>query len=88
MTDHEIRDIIAQQLEYACLTVMRDKKLTPVFLEGRHDIALGELEMDSLAEMELCIAIEINTGVSIVPNELQGIGTLNSLVDVVRKGMQ
>lgn len=44
--------------------------------------------MDSLAEMELGIAIEINTGVSIVPNELQGIGTLNSLVDVVRKGMQ
>jgi len=88
MTDHEIRDIIAQQLEYACLTVKRDKKLTPVFLEGRHDIALGELEMDSLAEMELCIAIEINTGVSIVPNELQSIGTLNCLVDVVRKGMQ
>jgi acyl carrier protein len=87
MTDHEIRNIIAQELEYACLTVMRDKKLTPIFLEGRHDISLGELEMDSLAEMELCIAIEINTGVSIVPNDLQSIGTLNRLVDVVRKGM-
>jgi acyl carrier protein len=88
MTDNEVRDIIAQQLEYACSTVMRDKQLTPIFLEGRHDIALGELEMDSLAEMELCIAIEIHTGVSIVPNDLQGICTLNSLVDVVRKGMQ
>lgn len=43
MTDHVIRDIIAQQLEYAYLTVMRDKKLTPVFLEGRHDISVGEL---------------------------------------------
>lgn len=88
MTDQEIRNIIAQQLEYACLPVMRDKQLTPIFLQGRHDIALGELEMDSLAVMELCIGIEIHTGVSIVPNDLKSIGTLNRLVDVVRKDMQ
>lgn len=87
MTDHEIRSIIAHGLEYACMTAMRDKQLTPLFLEGEHDISLGELEMDSLAEMELCIAIEINTGVSIVPNDLHAIGSLNRLVDAVRAGM-
>jgi acyl carrier protein len=87
VTDHEIRSILARELEYACLTVMRDKELMPIFMESRRDIALAELEMDSLAEMELCIAIEINTGVSIVPNELQRIGSLNRLVDAVREGM-
>ncbi len=87
MTDEEIRSLIAQELEYACMTAMRTKDLTPIFLEGRRDIALAELDMDSLAEMELCIAIEINTGVSIVPNDLQTIGSLDRLVDVVRAGL-
>lgn len=87
MTDQEVRIMIAEALEYASVIAMRHKELTPVFMEGRVDISMDDLEMDSLAAMELCIAIEANTGMSIVPEDLVRLGTLNRLVDAVREGM-
>lgn len=87
MTEQEIRTFIAEALDQAGVIAMRDKKLTPILLEGRHDIPFDILDLDSLAVMELCIAIEVNTGISILPDQLKSIGTLNRLVDMIREGL-
>ncbi len=83
MTEHEIRTIIAETLEYANVIISCDNDLILMFLNERNDIPFDQLDMDSLAMMELCIAIETNIGVSIVPDDLQKIGSLNQLVKAV-----
>lgn len=88
MTDHEIRTIIVEALEYASVFTMKKNDLTAAFLKEKDDIRLSALDMDSLASMELCIAIELNTGVSVVPTDLQRIGTLNRLVETIRTGIK
>lgn len=84
MTEHEIRKVIIEAMNYANVVGMRDQNMITLFLEGSEDIAFNQLGMDSLAKMELCIAIEDKTGVSIVPDELQKFDTLNHLVNSVR----
>ena len=85
MTEYEIRTVIVEALDYANVVGIRDHNMIPLFLEGSEDIDFNQLSIDSLATMELCIAIEVNAGVSIVPDELQKIGTLNRLVEIVQK---
>jgi acyl carrier protein len=50
------------------------------FLDGTLDATFAELELDSLARMELCIAIEVALGVSLAPEELERYPTLDALV--------
>ena len=84
MTEQEVRTIIVGALEYANVVTMSDQNMGPLILAGREDIDIPQLGMDSLATMELCIALEVNTGVSIVPHDLLEIGTLNRLVKAVQ----
>ena len=85
MTEQEIRAIIIDALEYANVVAISDQNMATLFLEGREDIEIQKLNMDSLATMELCIALEVNTGVSIVPDDLQKIATLDLLVKAVQE---
>jgi hypothetical protein len=55
------------------------------FLAGLRDVTFEEVEIDSLAAMELCIAIETDLGVSLAPAELPQIGSLNGLVKRVQE---
>jgi acyl carrier protein len=84
MTDEQVRALIVEALEYSSVIALRDKNLTEAFLAGTHEVPVALLDMDSLAEMEVCIAIEVNAGVSVVPEELRRIGTLARLVALVR----
>jgi acyl carrier protein len=84
MTEHEVRTLIVEAMNYANVAGMRDLDMITLFLEGSEDIDFDQLGMDSLATMELCIAIEDKTGVSIVPDEMQKFGTLNHLVKSVQ----
>ena len=88
MTDQELRTIIVESLEYANVTTAREQSMAFLSSEGREDISLNQLGMDSLAVMELCIAIEVNTGVSIVPDDLQKVGTLNNLIKSVQSQLK
>jgi acyl carrier protein len=88
MTDQELRQVIVNALEYANVIAMRDKRLAPAFLDGREEVALADLDLDSLATMELCIAIEAHTSVTIVPEDLQRIATLGELARAVRAGLR
>ncbi|RYE08314.1 MAG: acyl carrier protein [Hyphomicrobiales bacterium] len=86
MTDEDIRRLIAEALRYAAVPHFRDSDVEAAFVAGARDIAVRDLDIDSLASMELCIAIETSTGVSIVPGDLVSIASLGQLVDRVRGG--
>jgi len=46
------------------------EEMRATFLAGGSNLSLAELDLDSLSQMELCIAIELSTGVSLLPSEL------------------
>jgi acyl carrier protein len=87
MTESEIREVIADALDYAAVPQFRGSDARAQFVAGARDIAFDELEIDSLAAMELCIALETNSGVSILPAELPEFGTLGALVKRVESGL-
>lgn len=87
MTDDEIRKVIADALVYAAVPGFRGSPRERDFVDGGADIQLADLDIDSLAAMELCIAIETNVGASILPQDLEKIGSLDSLVKKVREAV-
>ena len=86
MSDAEIREMLVEALHSASVFGLRNNGWTEEFLAGTRDVAFDDLEMDSLGAMELCIAVEVNTGVSIVPDDLAGLGTLGGLVQAIGRG--
>lgn len=88
MSEGEIREMLVEALQSASVFGLRDNGWTEEFLAGTRDVALDDLEMDSLGAMELCIAVEVNTGVSIVPDDLTGLGTLGGLVRAIGRGYE
>lgn len=84
MTEQQVRAVVVEALEYSNVIALRNKQLADGFLAGSDDVPIGLLEMDSLAEMEVCIAIEVHTGVSIVPEQLRRAGSLGRLVALIR----
>ncbi|MDB5539358.1 MAG: hypothetical protein JWQ89_1085 [Devosia sp.] len=83
MTNEDIRQVIADALGYASVPRFRGSSREAAFLSGAEDVPLATLEIDSLAAMELCIAIETIVGVSILPQQLAEIGSLNALVTTI-----
>lgn len=79
MTEPEIRRLITTGLEQGACFALRNNGWTEDFISGRRDVTLEEMDIDSLAIMELCIAIEVETGVSVLPDELVQHGTLGKL---------
>ena len=86
MNDAEIREMLVEAMHSASVFGLRNNGWTEEFLAGTRDVALEDLEMDSLGAMELCIAIEVNTGVSIVPDDLAALGSLGALVKAIGQG--
>lgn len=85
MTEAEIRQVIADALVYASVPYLRGSNLATQFVSGETDVKMQQLEMDSLAAMELCIAIEVNIGVSIIPSELSDLDALSGLSAMIRE---
>lgn len=75
-----IRQAVVDGLEAGGVGRISEKRARDGFLSGAIDLTLAELEMDSLAKMELCIAIELCTGVSLAPEELDRYASLGELV--------
>ena len=55
------------------------------FLDAGSNIVLAELQMDSLGEMEFCIAIELKTGVTLVPAELAELKSTDAIAQRIRE---
>ena len=85
MTETEIRAAVVSGLAQASAFMFRESGIQAAFLTGEADMAIEDIEMDSLSIMELCIAIELDTGVSILPDEMQQIATLGKLVTVIQQ---
>jgi len=83
MTEEQARKILVQAMRYANVIGL-SVELRTAFETGRADIELDQLDMDSLATMELCIAIEANSGVSITPDQLKAAATGNALVRLMQ----
>ena len=64
---------------------INDVLIRESFLAATRDLTFAELEMDSLAKMELCIAIEVGTGVSLAPEELGRFAAIGEIVTMLRK---
>lgn len=54
------------------------------FLAGELDVDLARLDMDSLARMEFCIAIELATGVTLLPAQLVELATTDAIQQRIR----
>ena len=87
MNESDVREIIADALEDASVTLFHDKGLRSSFLEGRRDVALAELEIDSLGVVELCILIEEKTGVSVIPADVEAMTFLSEVLSEIIAGM-
>lgn len=85
MTEAEIRQVIADALVYAGVPRFAGSQEQADFVAGRRDIAMADFQIDSLASMELCIAIELNLGVEIVPGDLTMISTLGGIVALANR---
>lgn len=86
MTESEIRLSIAELLRDAGIFHLRDENVERAFIDGSYDAHLDQIGIDSLAAMELCIGLEVHWGSTLVPEDLNRVGTLQSLVRIVKKG--
>ena len=80
MDARAIRMVVIDGLEAGAVRQASRTEFRDAFLDGSVDIELAKLAMDSLAKMELCIAIEVGTGVSLAPEDLDRHETLAALV--------
>jgi acyl carrier protein len=57
------------------------------FVDDAAPLKLSELDMDSLARMEFCIAIEIALGVTLLPAQLEKIETTDEIVRLINAAL-
>lgn len=82
----KLRMAVVRGLRMGAVERVFSQEARDAILEGRSNPTLAELGLDSLARMELCIAIEVDTGVSIAPDTLDHYATIDDLVaDLARR---
>ena len=81
----QVRRSIAQALADTCATDPSKSSLLTAFENGEKDIRLSQLEIDSLARMELMVALEVNHDTIIMPHEF---AELHSLDDIAARVLQ
>lgn len=85
MDERTIRQAMLDGLDAGGVGKLSRRELRAGFLSGELDLSWAELEMDSLARMELCIAIELGTGVSLAPEELDRYASVSALVQDIQE---
>lgn len=85
MNKNAIRELLVPILQDAGIFYLRDTVAESDFVAGVWDIELTELEIDSLSAMELCIGLEVEWGLTVLPEDLNRLNTLGQLVDRVEK---
>ena len=83
MNNIEIRKRMIPILDEVNISELRSVSDQQDFINGELDLAFDEMDMDSLFSMELCIAIELELGVSIVPEQLNQLRSLQGLVQKI-----
>lgn len=84
MENAQLRIAVLEALKAAVPGAVNDQ-MRDSFLAGGLNIELARLEMDSLARMEFCIAIELSTGVTLVPPQLAELGSTDAIERCIRE---
>jgi hypothetical protein len=85
MSEEELRQMLVDAIDASTIVGLRRSGLMAGFLAGTGDIPFVALEMDSMGAMELCIAVEVHTGVEIVPAELAELVSLGGVVAAIKE---
>ena len=86
MARSPVRKAIFEALKTAAPRTF-DAELRNAFLERDTDLRLADLELDSLGQMEFCIAIELSTGVTLLPSQLAELGSTGAIERRIREAM-
>jgi hypothetical protein len=73
-----VRLAVFEALKVAAPAAFDDEKRR-LFVEAGSNFDLTALEMDSLADMEFCIAIELSTGVALLPSQLAELASTGAI---------
>lgn len=88
MTEREAYEIIDEAFENTNVDALALEGMTLEAVRQVGKKPLDAFEMDSLAAMEICIAIEIDAGVTILPAELVGLTHLQDLAALILERAQ
>jgi acyl carrier protein len=80
-----LREEIAEALRIATALDAEAKARLLDFEQGNADYPLDSFELDSLAMMEFCIALELSTGAQVSPAQIADGTTLVGIFDLVRR---
>lgn len=83
----QTKENIIQLLEGLAVLRAQDKTLQQQFLEGTNDLTLESLGVDSLAVMEICIALEMECGLSVSPDQLLEFGSVLELANFIQEAV-
>lgn len=83
MTKEEARSIVLEAARVANASGISDPPQSAKFLTGETDFGIDDLELDSLGVMEMCIALELETGIPLDPEDLRSIDTLQQLANLI-----
>ena len=78
------RQAVFEALKVAATGAFNDE-MRRSFLAGESNFALAAFEMDSLANMEFCIAIELSTGITLLPPQLAELATTEAIEGFIRE---
>lgn len=80
-----MRQLLVDALVDCSVYTLRERGWESDFVGGRRDVDVAALDMDSLSQMELCLVIERETGVSLEPEQLVELGTLGRIAELMER---
>jgi acyl carrier protein len=83
MNGATIRQRLLEALDVIGATAAVSRSLRAGFLSGEKDISLGQLKLDSLARMDLMVALEVDFGVVVTPTEFSRFRSLGQVAEHV-----
>ena len=84
METSRARQAIFEALEAGAPHTFNDS-LRRAFLMDGLNVNLADLDMDSLGEMEFCIAIELSTGITLLPPQLAEFASTSAIERFIRE---
>lgn len=76
----DVRCRLADLLRLSGIFTLQEAGICDDFIQGNCDVLVTDLDMDSLAAMELCIFLEEQMGLSLSPDQLMTRTSLEELV--------
>ena len=84
--DAELRGILVDICRAAGVSGLKHEGRAELFIEGKSEVLFGDLGLDSLVLMELCIGIEEQLSVSFSPEQVARFGSLQQLANEISRG--